>query len=196
MVQRDLERAGIPYETEEGIADFHAAGRHSHVTGLLRIGATLVEAKELARHTDVRMTMKYTHIGLQDQAKALANLPAPPTEWLQSGQHFCCPNGLSETPADTTAQVCTLPNETTNPCESRGCVADCPGLAPVDKESEEWRRRELNPKVKLTEHPLHHRDRVFGDPAALQMRCIWVTRTDAQRHPVTRYWRLSLARTS
>lgn len=27
--------SGIPYETEEGIADFHAAGRHSHVTALL-----------------------------------------------------------------------------------------------------------------------------------------------------------------
>ena len=26
---------------------------------------------------DVRMTMKYTHIGLEDQARALAALPAP-----------------------------------------------------------------------------------------------------------------------
>ena len=29
MVKKDLERVGIPYETPEGIADFHAAGRHS-----------------------------------------------------------------------------------------------------------------------------------------------------------------------
>ena len=29
MVKKDLERIGIPYETPEGIADFHAAGRHS-----------------------------------------------------------------------------------------------------------------------------------------------------------------------
>jgi integrase len=79
MVKLDLERIGIPYETAEGIADFHAAGRHSHVTGLLRNGATLVEAKELARHADVRMTMKYTHIGLEDQAAALAGLPLPKT---------------------------------------------------------------------------------------------------------------------
>ena len=79
MVKLDLERIGIPYETPEGIADFHAAGRHSHVTGLLRNGATLVEAKELARHADVRMTMKYTHIGLEDQAAALAGLPLPKT---------------------------------------------------------------------------------------------------------------------
>jgi hypothetical protein len=29
MVKKDLERAGIPYETEEGTADFHAVGRHT-----------------------------------------------------------------------------------------------------------------------------------------------------------------------
>ena len=76
MIQRDLEEAGIPYETEEGLADFHAAGRHTHITGLLKSGVSLVEAKELARHSDVRMTMKYTHIGLADQAVAVNRLPA------------------------------------------------------------------------------------------------------------------------
>lgn len=44
-------------------------------TELLRNGATLAEARELARHTDVRQTMKYTHIGLQDRAKAFSELP-------------------------------------------------------------------------------------------------------------------------
>ena len=39
MVKKDLERAGIPYETPQGIADFHAAGRHTHITELLRNGA-------------------------------------------------------------------------------------------------------------------------------------------------------------
>jgi integrase/recombinase XerD len=77
MVKKDLERVGISYETEEGIADFHAAGRHTHITELLRNGATLPEAKELARHSDVNMTMRYTHIGIKDQAKAVANLPTP-----------------------------------------------------------------------------------------------------------------------
>ncbi len=75
MVRQDLERVGIPYENENGIADFHAAGRHSHITELMRNGATLPEAKELARHSDIRMTMRYTHIGIGDQARALANLP-------------------------------------------------------------------------------------------------------------------------
>ena len=56
------------------IADFHAAGRHSHVTELLRSGASLPEARELARHSDIRTTMKYTHIGMNDRARALGNL--------------------------------------------------------------------------------------------------------------------------
>jgi integrase len=66
MVKKDLERVGIPYETAEGIADFHAAGRHTHITELLRNGASVPQAKELARHSDVRTTMKYTHIGIED----------------------------------------------------------------------------------------------------------------------------------
>lgn len=71
MVKKDLERVGIPYRTDEGIADFHAAGRHSHITELLRSGASLPEARKLARQSDVRMTMRYTQIPLDDQAKAL-----------------------------------------------------------------------------------------------------------------------------
>jgi len=54
MVKKDLERAGIPYETEEGTADFHAVGRHTYITELLRNGASLVEARELARHSDIK----------------------------------------------------------------------------------------------------------------------------------------------
>jgi integrase len=77
MIQKDLKRAGIPYRPAEGIANFHAAGRHTYITQLLRSGATLPEAKELARPTDVRMTMRYTHIGIGDQARAVGNLPMP-----------------------------------------------------------------------------------------------------------------------
>ena len=77
MVKKDRERVVIPDETHEGSADFHAAGRHSHITGLLTNGATLVGARELARHADVRMTINSTPIGLQDQADALAELPNP-----------------------------------------------------------------------------------------------------------------------
>ncbi len=76
MIQLDLRDAGIPYQTEEGIADFHAAGRHTYITQLIRSGVSLPTAMELARHSDVKMTMRYTRIGIADQAAALASLPA------------------------------------------------------------------------------------------------------------------------
>ena len=76
MVKKDLERVGLPYENADVVADFHAAGRHTHITELLRNGATIPEVQRLARHSDIKMTMRYVHIGLGDQAKAVANLPA------------------------------------------------------------------------------------------------------------------------
>jgi len=75
MVRKDLERAGIPFQTEEGIADYHAAGRHTHITELLRNGTSPPEAMRLARHSDVKMTMRYTHIGIEDQHRAVQSLP-------------------------------------------------------------------------------------------------------------------------
>jgi len=86
MVRKDLARAGIPYETEEGIADFHASGRHTYITELLRNGVSLPEAKELARHSDIKTTMRYTHIGINDQAKAIAALRlVQPTSPVSTG---------------------------------------------------------------------------------------------------------------
>jgi site-specific recombinase XerD len=75
MVKKDLERVGIKYKTRDGIADFHAAGRHSYLTGLLRSGVSLPEAKELARHSDIKMTVRYTQSGRDDQARAIKQLP-------------------------------------------------------------------------------------------------------------------------
>ena len=109
MIRKDLEAAGIPFRTKDGDVDFHAAGRHSYITGLLRNGTSLVVARELARHSDVKMTMGYTHIGLEDQAKGIQNLPTDP-KWLgspdlsgeesqhicSSSQHICSKSGVSE----------------------------------------------------------------------------------------------------
>ena len=109
MIRKDLEAAGIPFTTKDGDADFHAAGRHTYITELLRNGTSLVVARELARHADVKMTMRYTHIGLEDQAKGIKNLPTDP-KWLEtrrptdsasqhissSSQHICSKSGVCE----------------------------------------------------------------------------------------------------
>ena len=116
MVKKDLERVGIPYETEEGIADFHAAGRHSHITELLRNGTTLPEAKELARHSDINMTMKYAHIGIVDQAKAVAKLPAPRNGAL----HGRCISGGVRCHSPSSGGKAGEPEKSQNPCGDRG----------------------------------------------------------------------------
>lgn len=132
MVRRDLERVGIAYENEDGIADFHAAGRHTHITELLRNGATLPQAKELARHSDVKMTMKYTHIGLGDQAKALANLPSPKWAEPASGAapdgeaalHMRCSFCSAESHSVTFAGSEEVNPKRRNPCGCKGFDAD------------------------------------------------------------------------
>ena len=136
MVQKDLERAGIPYETHEGIADFHAAGRHSHITGLVRSGASIMEAKELARHADIRQTAKYTHIGMEDRAEALAGLP--------SSQNICIAVELSEicrvsggvlgqelSPDVSNGDLGRRSGKRENPFGGRGFVVSCHRLSGV-----------------------------------------------------------------
>jgi site-specific recombinase XerD len=113
MVKKDLERIGIPYETLDGFADFHAAGRHSHITALIRSGASLPEAQKLARHTDIKQTMKYAHIGIDDQAKAVANLPALHGRCSLDGFQ-----GLEESSAVTSDEV----QKRLNPCGNKGLV--------------------------------------------------------------------------
>ena len=76
MVRGDLEAAGLEYRDEDGLVfDFHAL-RHSYITLLERSGASPKMAQELARHSDIRLTMNvYTHTGLYDKAAAVDRLP-------------------------------------------------------------------------------------------------------------------------
>jgi hypothetical protein len=77
MLRIDLQAANIPYRDEEGrVADFHAL-RHSYITHLERSGVSPKLAQELARHSDIRLTMNvYTHARLHDLAGAVEGLPA------------------------------------------------------------------------------------------------------------------------
>lgn len=123
MVKKDLVLAGVPYKTADGFADFHAAGRHTHITELLRNGATLPEAKELARHQDVKMTMKYTHIGMRDQATALEQLPC---------QHIVSNPALSGRQQASAAVANGKPENEETPDGVGGSVVQCHPLAEGD----------------------------------------------------------------
>jgi hypothetical protein len=124
MVKRDLALAGIPYKTAAGIAAFHTAGRNTHITELLRNGASVPAAKELARHSDVKITMRYTHLGIQDQANALQHLPC---------QHIVSISAVTACQQPPLV-VATDPSENeTTLGDSEGCDASCHSLALGDR---------------------------------------------------------------
>ncbi len=80
------------YRDREGrVADFHSL-RHTFVTSLVRAGVQPKDAKELARHSSITLTMdRYAHVTLQESASALAKVPglygAKPTATVDAEPH-------------------------------------------------------------------------------------------------------------
>lgn len=122
MVKRDLERVGIPYKTEDGIADFHAAGRHTHITGLFRGGVAAHEVQKLARHACITTTMKYVHVDLADKARAIRNLSA------SALQMRCISGGVECHSVSSDGKTLTKRKRPT-PCRSKGLGVDCHRLS-------------------------------------------------------------------
>jgi integrase len=74
-IARDLRRAGIAFETEEGRIDLHAL-RVTFCTNLLKAGVHPRVVQELMRHSDIKLTMKnYTDASQLPLASALEKLP-------------------------------------------------------------------------------------------------------------------------
>ena len=62
-------------KTEAGVVDFHAL-RHSFITNLARGGVHPKTAQDLARHSDINLTLGfYTHTLVSERAEALNVLP-------------------------------------------------------------------------------------------------------------------------
>ena len=87
MLRNDLEAAGIPYVTADGIADFHSL-RHTFISNLAACGIHPKLAQQLARHSTIALTMdRYTHLGLIDMNSALESLPniaAPDSQTMRA----------------------------------------------------------------------------------------------------------------
>lgn len=82
MIKEDLEAAGLPYQDEIGeFADFHAL-RHTFVTKAWDSGADAPTVMKLARHKDIKTTMRYTH---QDESAQLAAIRAMKPPKKKSG---------------------------------------------------------------------------------------------------------------
>ncbi len=69
--------AFLRYADKSGrVADFHAL-RHTFISNLARGGVHPKLAQDLARHSDVNLTLsRYSHTELEEQANALASLPS------------------------------------------------------------------------------------------------------------------------
>jgi integrase len=151
MLRIDLGAAGVPYETDGLFADFHAL-RHSYITLLTRSGASTKVAQELARHSDVRLTMnRYSHAALydltaaveklrfflppsQNQSQALAGTGTDPAAHVP--RH--CPTGeirgISLTTAETGEQSGTYEEEFAETLQIKPFETDCDGLTTADSD--------------------------------------------------------------
>jgi len=66
------------------VVDFHAL-RATYITALVKGGASVRVAQELARHSDPKLTMNvYTRLGVHDLAGALDGLPGEPSDDRQA----------------------------------------------------------------------------------------------------------------
>ena len=76
IIRIDLKAAGIPYTDESGnVFDFHAL-RHQFISNLAAAGVHPKTAQELARHSDIKLTMnRYTHVLRGELDKAIDLLP-------------------------------------------------------------------------------------------------------------------------
>ena len=76
-IRVDLERAGIPYSTDEGVADFHSL-RGYYISALVRSGASIKTVQTLARHSNPALTLaRYARADVHDILGAVESLPEP-----------------------------------------------------------------------------------------------------------------------
>src|SRR5262249_13442148 len=81
-IRADLTAAGIPYATDEGVADFHAL-RGYYVGELFRAGASPSQARAPARPAEPPPPLKhYARVSAHDMRRVVDSLtaPAPRTE--------------------------------------------------------------------------------------------------------------------
>jgi hypothetical protein len=91
MLRIDLAAAGIPYETDSGVADFHSL-RGCYISYLVSSGALVKTCQTLARHSTPSLTIgiyaKASRYDLDSAVEALPDLTPsnspPETEALQA----------------------------------------------------------------------------------------------------------------
>jgi hypothetical protein len=139
------------------------------------------------------MTMGYTHIGLEDQARAVQNLPTDP-EWLHIGCTSGVSEGHSQSTEDTGCHSEAAGSGDTSPCEMSPYDTHRQKKAPPVTDGAEWRRRESNEDAEDCNR--HTSPQVTTSPSPLSAYCQQfegtdsrnVTVADATLSRVTKAW--------
>ena len=149
MVKADLAAAGLPYETAEGMADFHSL-RHSFISRLVGSGANVKVCQQLARHSTPTLTIgRYAHAGLAERVAALAGLrPVAP----ELPTHVADPSARrlpAPPPGGNDGHDDALDNRGGEVVVSCCCDDTCPDVATSGTKTERWlsglKRRIANP---------------------------------------------------
>ena len=133
------------------------------------------------------MTMRYTHIGIDDQARALKQLPwsGPQAAGFSEPRQPSSSNGAQHSGSESDGGPCHSAASgdsesdgevesclNKNPLQSEGYVAKCPSVNAIGTKNGKWRRRESNldtiPPQATTSSALAK----TANDAALHMRCI------------------------
>lgn len=86
MIRFDLEAAGIDYKTPDGKFKVWHALRHAFITRAWKSNAKANVVKDLARHSDIRQTLAYSHTTEIDLRNAVDNIPNLPLTDLDDEQ--------------------------------------------------------------------------------------------------------------
>ena len=114
MIKADLERAGIPYKTDEGTAHFHAQ-RHNFATALSIAAKAIKTAQSLMRHSDPRLTLNvYTHGVAEHERSAVEALPDLLEPTNEEKQKATGTDGEVVTQGDSDFAICLAKSGTNN----------------------------------------------------------------------------------
>jgi integrase len=163
VMRTDFKTAGIALLDERGHRiDFHAL-RTSYITRLQRAGVSPREAMELARHSDMRLTMKtYTDTAQLPLAATVAQLPAfgltaaKPGANTQILTQDLVHSGQSVSPSVPQNGVAKVEETIENIGENNSQ----PPSVTASHEKSKWRREgDSNPRCATGEHTRIHRKR-------------------------------------
>jgi site-specific recombinase XerD len=77
MLRADFRRAGIAFPEDKLARDFHCL-RHTYITSMVDAGVDLKTVQELAGHSVITLTQRYSHTTADGKRRAINKLPTIP----------------------------------------------------------------------------------------------------------------------